>query len=190
LNIAPASETVLLPRSDAKYRYVKSELGLNMIVPSGKVTELRFHVDLCPSGRWPGGPEPPVVLDGFPHSDVSEKALLAGQIRIAVNEAFKFLPLPPGASLPLGLTLKPWDFRLGTGRRITIQFSGGLTSEPEWYATEKALIGAFRIAMIIRAPVERETLDATVQAYLRYDPGFWHRADAYTDKARVPILTP
>lgn len=36
LNVAEASETVLLPTSDVKYRYLKTELGLNMIVPTGR----------------------------------------------------------------------------------------------------------------------------------------------------------
>jgi hypothetical protein len=63
------------------------------------------------------------------------------------------------------------------------------TSEPEWYATESALTGEFRVAIIVRMPVWVKAVDAVIQAYLRYDPGFWHRADAYTGKAVVPILT-
>jgi hypothetical protein len=187
LDVAEAADTIVLARSDAKYRYLKSELGFNMIVPTGKLTELRFHVDLRPASVVPD-PDPPVALDGFPHSDVEQKALLAGQIRIAVDEALKFIPFPTGVSLPVGLELEPWTFRLGTGRRVNIQFSGGLTSEPEWYVTEQALLGEFRIAMIIRTPVTRKKIDATVQAYLRYDPGFWHRADAFTRKAYISIL--
>lgn len=136
----------------------------------------------------PVGPEAPVAVDGFPHSDVDQGALLAGEVRVALNEALRFIPLAVGVPLPVGLELEPWTFRLGTTRRVNVQFSGGLTSEPEWYATEKALAGEFRVAVTVRSPVERTEIDAAIQAYLRYDPGFWHTADAYSQKATVSVF--
>jgi hypothetical protein len=80
------------------------------------------------------------------------------------------------------------EFHLGTIRKVKVQFSGGLTPRPEWFATKSALVGEFRVAMIVRCPLSCSALDADVQAYLRYDPGFWHKADIYTQQISIPLV--
>jgi hypothetical protein len=42
--------------------------------------------------------------------------------------------------------------------------------------------------MIVRCPTRCTALEAAVQAYLRYDPGFWSKADIYTQQISIPLL--
>jgi hypothetical protein len=189
LEVAPASDVVALKRRDGKYRYFKAELGLNMIVPKGKVTHLRFLAALSQPDDETRS-ENPVALDGFPRSDVDLKALVPGKFSLSVSNALRFLPIVGQVPVPVDLELGPWEFRLGSIRQVKVQFSGGLTSWPEWFATKKALVGEFRVAVIVRCPLSYGALDAAVQAYLRYDPGFWHKADIYTQEISIPLLRP
>jgi hypothetical protein len=187
LEVAPASDVVMLERHDAKYRYLKAELGLNMIIPKGKVTLLRFIVALSQPGDESKA-EDSIALDGFPRSDIDQKALLPGKVTLSVSKALRFLPIIGHLPVPVDLELGPWEFQLGTIRKIKVQFSGGLTPKPEWFVRKSALAGEFRVAMIVRCPTTCTALEAGVQAYLRYDPGFWSKADIYTQQLSIPLL--
>jgi hypothetical protein len=182
LEIAEAADTVRVSRDDPEFDYFKTELGLNMIVPKGKVTELRFRASLGDESD-----SEVIALDGFPKSDVDETAIISGQVRVALDDALRFLPLPPGVALPVSVALDPWEFRIGTKRRIRVQFSGGLTSAPEWYATETALTGEFRVALTGRIRRGWSNILAEIEVVLRYDPGFWHRTDVYARTGSVMV---
>lgn len=110
------------------------------------------------------------------------------KVTLSVSKALRFVPVIGHLPIPVDLELGPWEFQLGTIRKIKVQFSGGLTPKPEWFVRKSALAGEFRVALIVRCPATCTTLEAGVQAYLRYDPGFWSKADIYTQQISIPLL--
>jgi hypothetical protein len=154
-----------------------------MVVPKGKVTELRFQVDLS----RPRGVSP-VAIDGFPHSDVDQTAVVQGTVSIAVDELSKFLVAATGVPLPVKVQLQPWSFRLGMKRHVHVQFSGPGTSTPDWYVSEDKLTGEFRVALTIRAPIKLTELSARVQAFIRYSSRPWRKDEVFWPSLVVPIL--
>lgn len=164
-------------------RHIKAEFGVNMLVPVGRVEEmrLRFRLTAEPSDGSV------TVIDGFPTSEVTEKPILPVQISIGLTDFLKFIPVPGlGAALP-NIVLGPWAFNLGALRQARVLFMGSLNSEPEWYFTRDRLMGEFRVAVSLRFPDTVRSVNASAQAVYRYRSRFWH-SDLYTDAATISVM--
>ena len=152
IEIADHATTTLLS-SDATHDYLKTELGMNILVPDGeKIEELRFQVQLAGDGIgdvW--------AIDGFPKDKIEARALVSGKVTIGVNTAFQLVAVAAGTALggPAGATmlgqaagklgdllkidLNPWEFAVGevpatsrstSARRTRRTSSGSLRAAP------------------------------------------------------------
>ena len=184
IGIAEESQTenIKIKDEDKKYDYLRSEIGMNIIVPQGKILKMRLRVSLLAEHRV-------VAIDGFPKDVIEEKDIVKGKVKVAISDYFKFIPaIPPGVLTPLNIVLGPWDFKLGSLKRVNIDFSGGLTSTPEWYFREDGIKSELRIAMTIRKPKKVEELKGKVKAGWIYSPGFLRRARVGTSAKIIKIL--
>jgi hypothetical protein len=180
IEIAEIAETRVIG-TDYKYTYLESEMGMNIIVPKGRIKELRFHASLL-SG------EEVVALDGFPKDEIEEKAIVSGTIKLAINKSFKFIPvIGPIISDILEIDLNPWDFKIGKIKKVNVDFSGGKTSTPEWYFKENGFKNDLKVALIIRKPKKAKRIVANVWAGWIHDPGILKKATVGTDYKEVEI---
>jgi len=180
IEIAEASQTEKI-KSDDKYDYLRSEMGMIIIVPKGRIAEMRFKVSLMA--------EPKVIaIDGFPKDVIKEREIVGGRIRVAISKLFKFIPvIPPGIVDPLEIELGPWEFNLGSIKKVNIDFSGGLTSTPEWYLKEDGIKNEFRVTMTIRKPAKVKQITGKVKAAWTYEPGFLKKARVGTSAKSIEI---
>jgi hypothetical protein len=180
VEIAEVSQTEKI-KSDEKYDYLRSEIGMNIIVPKGRIAEMRFKVSLIAEHRV-------VAIDGFPKDVIEEKEIVGGKISVALSKYLEFIPLfPSGVAKPVDIELGPWEFNLGSIKKVNIDFSGGLTSTPEWYLKRDGIKNDLRVAMTIRKPIGVELIQGKVKAAWIYEPGFLKRAKVGTSARSIEI---
>ena len=188
INIAPQAETIkLTPPPDPDFDYLKSELGMNIILPKGRIHELRFYVTLTQVG----GTLDTFATDGFPNSSIRHTAIVGGQIKIGITQAFKLIPVIGhivAELLPLSVQLNPWSFRIGSLKKIDVAFNGGLTAKPDWYFKKAGIKkDEVRIAMILKKQRATTSVKAEVKAAWRYSSGIMRRKRVETDTKDVII---
>ena len=180
IEIAESSQTKRI-NSDKKYDYLHSEIGMNIVIPKGRIAKMRFRVSLKAKHRV-------VAIDGFPKDVIEEKEIAGGKIKVVISKFFKFIPvIPPALVDPLEIEFGPWEFKLGSIRRVNIDFSGGLTSRPEWYFKKNGIKNDLRIAMTIRKPKKVSHIEGKVKAAWVYDPGFFRRVKVGTGLKSINI---
>lgn len=181
IEVAEAAETKEIG-SDSKYDYLNSEIGMNIILPIGSIAEMRFYVTLVAKDGV-------VAIDGFPKDVIEETAIVDGKIEVKISKAFKFIPIV-GHYIGelLDIELKPWEFKLGSLRRVKVDFSGGLTSNPEWYFKGDGIKNDLRVALTIRKPKGIRDIKGKVRAAWLYDPGIFKKERAGTDEKTVKIF--
>jgi|GEM_PF-1516360 len=180
IEIAEASYTRKID-FDKKYDYLHSEIGMNIIVPKGNIAEMRFKISLISDHRV-------VAIDGFPKDVIDVKNIVGGKIKVAISKAFMFIPTvgPPLSEL-LDIELNPWEFKLGSLKNINIDFSGGLTSKPEWYFKEDGIKNDLRVALTIRKPKKAKNIKGRIEVAWLYDPGFLRKTRLGTDAKSIKI---
>lgn len=185
IEISPFAETSKI-KSDEKYDYLKSELGMNMIIPMGKIEELRFSVDF----NTDGDKDPVIAIDGFPKDVIEEKHILDGSVGLAVSNLFKFIPIVGGiAGEIVDVELEPWKFKLGDLKKVNVDFSGGLTDKPEWYFKKNGIKNELRVALTIKKPKDLKNVEADVKASWIYDPGIFKKEKIGTDAVTIKIFS-
>jgi len=168
-------------KTDDKFAYIKSEIGMNMIVPKGRIENLRFKVTLNSENGV-------IALDGFPKDEINEIPLIDGKITVAVDKAFKFVPVLSPVKDVVNIELKPWEFKIGGFKKIKVDFSGGSTSKPEWYFTEQSIKHDLRVALTLKAPKEFEEIVADVKAAWTYNPGIFQPSKIESDEKPIRML--
>jgi hypothetical protein len=186
--IAPHAETVKLtpPPGGPNFDYLKSELGMNIILPEGRLDELRFEVKLTRVG----GTLDMYATDGFPKGKIHRKAIVDGQIEIGISKAFKLIPVIGGVVSDLvNVEFNPWNFRIGSLQEIDVAFSGALTATLTWYFKTAGIENnEIRVAMIIKKPRDTALVKADVRAGWRYKPpGLMTKKRVGTDSKTVMI---
>ncbi len=184
IEVAEAAQTRNIGGDEEK-EYLESELGMNIVVPKGTIEELRFHITM----EAQNGQDSIVVIDGFPKDAIEEKAIVEGRIKLALNKAFMFIPVvgPIAADL-LQIELNLWEFKIGSLKRVNIDFSGGLTCQPEWYFRGDGIKNDLRVALTIRKPRSIGAIQGQVRAAWVYNPGFRKKGKVGTDMKTVQIL--
>jgi hypothetical protein len=184
IEVAASAESTLI-KSEDNVDYLKSELGMNIVVPVGAIEELRFQIVLKGMGDKS---EEVVAIDGFPKDVIEEQHIIGGKIRLGLTKSFKFIPIVgPVISDLVDVSLNPWEFRLGNLRRVSVNFSGGLTAQPEWYLRRNGIKNEVRVALTLRKPKGVLKVTGDVQAFWIFNPGFLKRARVGTDKKLVQI---
>jgi hypothetical protein len=170
IEIAPHAETVQVGgTSNAGSEYLKSEVGMNIILPAGYIDELRLKINLVQLG----GAGETFAQDGFPNSSISSTSIVSGQVRLGISKALKFVPVVGGAIDDLlSVDINPWNFRIGTLRHVNVAFNGGLTAKPEWYFRRAGIRNdTVRVAMLLKKAPGTTNIAADVQAGWLYRPG-------------------
>lgn len=187
ITIAPQAETVNLtpPPGGSNFDYLKSEVGMNILLPTGSITELRFKVALTQVG----GTQDTWATDGFPNSSIRSAPIVGGKIKVGISKAFKLIPvIGDVAGELLSVDLNPWTFSIGSLKHIEVAFSGGLTKEPDWYFKKAGIKNdEIRIAMILRKSRATTGVKADVQAKWLYKPGVLSPRRVGTDKKSLTI---
>lgn len=184
IEVARAAETTKVS-SDEKYDYLKSELGMNIIVPKGSIEKMRFKVTLKGDGQIS---DEVIAIDGFPKDIIEEKEIIDGKVKVGITKLFKFVPVVGDViSNLLEIELNPWEFELGNLRKVDIDFSGGLTFQPEWYFKKDGIKNDLRVALTIKKLKSIKIVEGEVIAAWIYDPGFLSKARIGTDGRTVRI---
>lgn len=99
---------------------------------------------------------------------------MGGKIKIGITKLFKFIPIV-GEKIPelLDIELNPWEFKLGKIKRVSVDFSGGLTSKPEWFFKKDGIKNDLRVALTIRKPKNTAKIDGEVTAAWIYKAGIF-----------------
>jgi hypothetical protein len=170
ITIAPYGTAVKLTPSpdDPGFDYLKSELGMNIVLPRGRIDELRFKVTLTQAGSG----QETFATDGFPNSSIRNTPIVNGQISIGISKAFKLIPIIGDVATELlSVDLGPWNFRIGSLKHVDVAFNGGLTSEPDWYFKDAGIANdEIRVAMLLKKSKATTKITANVQAAWLYDP--------------------
>jgi hypothetical protein len=170
VEIAPHAETVqVVGAGNADAEYLKSEVGMNIILPHGYIDELRFKISLVQLG----GNSETFAQDGFPNSSISSTAFASGQVKLGISKAFKFIPVVGGAiDELLSVNINPWNFRIGTLKHVNVAFNGGLTTKPEWYFRRAGIRNdTVRVAMLLKKAPGTASIVAEIQAGWLYRTG-------------------
>lgn len=174
-------------KSDEKNDYLKSEIGMNIILPKGNIEKLRFIMNLKSEGVSTEGLN---VIDGFPKDKIEETYIVKGKIKVAVNKLFKFIPIIGEiAGKAVDIELDPWEFKLGSLKRVDVDFSGGLTAKPEWYFKKNGIKNDLRVALTIQKSKDIKKIDADVRALWVYDPGILRKKKLGTDSKTVKVYS-
>ncbi len=184
IEIAEYAESTIIG-SDHKYDKIKAELGMNIIIPKGKIEQLRFEV----SFKENSGYEPIIAVDGLPSDLFDEKYLVQGKVNVAVDKLLKFIPVTANVSnlLPADIELEPWEFHLGRMRDVKIDFSGGLTSQPAWFFQGNGIKNDVRVALTIKKPKNLDKVTADVRAAWVYKPGLFSSQKVGSDVKNILI---
>jgi hypothetical protein len=183
IQVSNVVETKLLSAAGKK-EYIKAELGMNIIVPKGKIEQMRFKITLKGDGQLSNEIK---AIDGFPKDVLEEKEIIGGKVKLGITKAFKFIPIV-GDTLSdlLEVELNPWEFSLGNIRKVNVDFSEEST-EPEWYFKEDGFKNSLRVALTIEKPKKIKIIEGDVLAAWVYDPGFFKKAKVGTDAKTVKI---
>ncbi|MGD1804672.1 hypothetical protein ACP6PL_04415 [Dapis sp. BLCC M126] len=184
IEIAEYAESTIIS-SDHKYDKIKAELGMNIILPQGKIEQLRFEV----SFKENNSDEPIIAVDGLPSDLFDEKYLVKGKVNVAVDKLLKFIPVTANISnlLPADIELEPWEFNLGRMRDVKIDFSGGLTSQPAWFFQGNGIKNDVRVALTIKKPKNLDKVTADVRAAWVYKPGLFGSQKVGSDVKNILI---
>jgi hypothetical protein len=91
----------------------------------------------------------------------------------------------------LAVDINPWDFKIGTLRKISVAFNGGLTAEPDWYFRRAGIQNdTIRIAMLVKKAQGTTGIVARVRAAWLYDPGVLRKVRVGTDTKELAIYQP
>jgi hypothetical protein len=182
IEVAPQAETVRLGDSE----YLKSEVGMNIILPAGRIEELRLKITL----KQRGASTDTFVTDGFPNSGIDSTAIVGGQVRIGVTKALTFIPvIGPALGELLSVEIDPWDFHIGTIKHLDVAFGGGLTPRPEWYFRDSGLRDdTVRIAMLLKKAPGTTEVDGEVQAAWLFNPGLLRKVRVGSDARTLRIF--
>jgi hypothetical protein len=143
---------------------------MNIIVPNGSIEKLRFKVTLMGNKES----DEIIAIDGFPKDMIERKYLIDGKIQLGITNLFKFVPVVGNAiSDLLNIQLNPWEFRIGGLKKVNVDFTGGLTQEPEWYFKEDGFQNDLRVALTIKKPKNVGTVNGKVLVAWIYDPGIF-----------------
>jgi len=184
IEIAEYAESTIIG-SDNKYDKIEAELGMNIIIPKGKIEQLRFEVSFNESSS----DEPIIAVDGLPSDLFDEQYLVKGKVTVAVDKLLKFIPVTVDVSniLPADIELGPWEFNLGRMRDVEIDFSGGLTSQPAWFFQGNGIKNDVRVALTIKKPKNLDKVTADVRAVWVYKPGLFGSQKVGSDVKNILI---
>ena len=184
IEIAEYAESTIIG-SDDKYDKIEAELGMNIIIPKGKIEQLRFEVSFNQSSS----DEPIIAVDGLPSDLFDEQYLVKGKVTVAVDKLLKFIPVTFDVSniLPADIELGPWEFNLGRMRDVEIDFSGGLTSQPAWFFQGNGIKNDVRVALTIKKPKNLDKVTADVRAAWVYKPGLFGSQKVGSDMKNILI---
>jgi hypothetical protein len=198
IEVADFANTSVLS-SEGGIDYLKTELGMNIIVPRGKISELRFRVQL--EGDDQGAVQ---AIDGFPKDNVDRHALVEGKVTVGVTKAFTLLAVgagaivgPAGAAIGakvgsalgelLKVELNPWQFSVGDVRDVKIDFSEANTAHVEWwFKGGEGIMNSLGVILTLKKPQAVTSVTGAVTAFWDYDAGWW-RKKAGTETKRVPL---
>jgi len=181
IQIAGIAETVMIS-SRADHEYLKTELGMNIVLPKGTIEELRFEATLKGDGEVS---KKVYAIDGFPNDIIEDKHIIQGQITLGVSKLFKLVPVV-GDVLP-DLELGPWKFALGRLRNVQVDFSGPKTPTPEWYFKADGIRNELRVTLTIAKHRSIQNIDAEVRCGWVYDPGIFSKIKVGTDEKTIQI---
>ena len=107
---------------------------------------------------------------------------------MGITKALKFIPVVENL-LPelLEIDINPWEFKLGSLKKVNIDFSGGLTFQPEWYFKEDGIKNDLRVALTIKKLKSIVNIKGEVITAWIYDPGIFKKARVGTDGKTVRI---
>lgn len=201
IEVADFANTSVLS-TEGGVEYLKTELGMNIIVPRGKISELRFRVQLEGEGDAQGAVQ---AIDGFPKDNVDRHALIEGKVSVGVTKAFTLLAVgagtlaagPAGAAVGakvgsalgelLKIDLNPWQFSVGDVRDVKIDFSEANTARPEWwFKGGEGIMNSLGVVLTLKKPQAVASVTGAVTALWDYDAGWW-RKKAGTETKRVPL---
>jgi hypothetical protein len=185
IEVAPVTETTKIS-SDETYDYFKSELGMNIILPKGSIEELRFKITLKGDGEIS---DQVIAIDGFPKDKIEEKEIMGGKIKVGITKSLKFIPVV-GEILPdlLDIEFNPWEFKLGSLKKVNIDFCGGPTLSPEWYFKKDGIKNDVNLALTIKKLKSIEKVEGEVEAAWIYNPGFLMTPRVGSDPKTIRII--
>jgi hypothetical protein len=200
IEIADHATTTLLS-SDATHDYLKTELGMNILVPEGKIEELRFQVQLAGDGVGDV-----YAIDGFPKDKIEARALVSGKVTVGVNTAFQLIAVAAGTAVggPAGallgqtagklgdllkIDLNPWEFAVGDVRDVQIDFSEANTSNVEWFFRGGSLLNSLGVMLTIKKPRTVTAVAGTVTALWDYKAG-WFRGKLGSGRKTLSVYAP
>lgn len=186
IQIASIAETMII-NGKADYKYLKTELRMNTVLPKGTIEEFRFKVALKGDGQLS---EKVYAIDGFPRDKIEDKHIIEGNITIGINKLFKFVPIPVVGEVLPELQLGPWNFALGRLRRVEVDFSGPYTPTPEWYFNAEGIGKEMRVALIIAKHKSVQKIDADVRCAWVYNPGILQKLKLGTDEKLIQVYSP
>ena len=140
---------------------LKTGMGMNIVIPKGKIKALRYRVHLFD----PDEPEGIInAIDGFPNDKLKDITGPKVSIKLALDKAFKFIPvIGEGLGNIAGLSIGPWEFTLGQMKKIQIDFSEP-GNDPEWFFQGDGIEHQLKVELSIEKPATTKKIDAKVTA--------------------------
>jgi hypothetical protein len=153
---------------DKDFEYYRVDSGMNINVPSGRVTEMRFVLSFFADNKQSRNAIP---IDGFPNNKIKNIQILNGKVALSINKMLEIIPHPISQTLANVLTIdiEPWNISWNYPK-LEVTFSGALTDKLVWNLFEDNINQSFDCYVTLQKKKNVRTVTAKAYAAWKYQP--------------------
>jgi hypothetical protein len=153
---------------DVDYEYFRVDSGMNINVPSGRITELRFILSFFADNKQSSDAKP---IDGFPNSKIKNVPIVKGKVSLSINKMLEIIPHPISQTLSniLTIDIEPWEINWGYSK-LEVTFSGALTDKLVWNLYEDNINQSFDCYVTLQKRKNIKNVTAKAFAAWKFEP--------------------
>ncbi|MGE5661164.1 MAG: hypothetical protein ACM3X1_02845 [Ignavibacteriales bacterium] len=146
--------------------YYRVDSGMNINVPKGRIKELRFFLSLYADGKQSGEV---FALDGFPNDKIKHATIVAGKIKLGMNNLLKIIPITQPLASVIDIDINPWEVNWGYDK-LQVGFTEGLTDNVNWYLSADNVNQSFNCHITLMKKDTAKDVYAITRARWIYEP--------------------
>lgn len=175
ISVAKYAEVLKIPNDklsdtirDDMFEYFRIDTGMNILVPVGRINELRFVFSIFADGRQSNSA---FAIDGFPNNMLKHVNIFDGKIKLNINNFLKIIPISLSQTIAdvLDIDMNPWEIKWGYDK-LEIGFSGAYTDKIEWYLSSENINQSFNCHLILKKRTTVKQVIGKVAAAWKYEP--------------------
>jgi hypothetical protein len=145
------------------YEYFRVGTGMNINVPTGKITDITFFISILGDARES---EDAYIIDGFPNNQIKKIQVLKGEVEIGLNHLLQFIPI---LGQTVEVKLEALLFNLSFDKSL-VRFSGGDNHKVNWHLPGNQSLQDFNCYFTLAKHKQIKKVIALVYAKWTYLP--------------------